>query len=319
MASPIADVSYRDYDGPLFAARYRWWVIAKQGILLASKKRNLQVLSFVSAWYYLAMIIVLFFVNQGGSGGNSEAGNRIMEGIMKNVVWKDQFLHGFSFAQLPLLLVTLVLGAGAIANDNRSRALLVYLSRPCTKLDYLIGKFVGIFIPIFVILAVPTILFYGYCALSFNQYGFLRDAPWLLPQMLVVILMSAAFHSALVLAVSSMFDQGRVAGATYAAMYFITNFFTVAMSITWATADGKAPEPVKHLFYGSIDGLQIGFCKAILDTRGSRPFVGGQRGAEANLPVPAPPLLAISLILLAIIAGSAFLTWRRIRAVEVVG
>lgn len=317
MASPIADVSYRDYDGPLFPARYRWWVIAKQGIMLASKKRNLQVLSFVSAWYYVAMIIVLFFVNQGGTGGDMRS--RAMESIMKQVIWKDQFLHGFSFAQLPLLLVTLILGAGAIANDNRSRALLVYLSRPCTKLDYLIGKFVGIFVPIFVILAVPTILFYAYCALSFNQYGFLRDAPYLLPQMLVVIVVSAAFHAGLVLAVSAMFDQGRVAGATYAAMYFITNFFTVAMAITWASADGKAPGPVKHLFYGSIDGLQIGFCKALLDTSGSRPFVGSQKGTEAQLPVPPPPMMAISLIILALIVGSAFLTWRRIRAVEVVG
>jgi len=317
MASPIADVSYRGYDGPLFPARYRWWVIAKQGILLASKKRNLQVLSFVSAWYYLAMIVILFFINQ--MAGSSEMQRRTMEGIMKQVVWKDQFLHGFSFAQLPLLLVTLILGAGAIANDNRSRALLVYLSRPCTKMDYLIGKFVGIFVPIVVILGVPTILFYGYCALSFNQYGFLRDAPYLLPQMLVVIVVAAAFHAAAVLAVSSMFDQGRVAGATYAAMYFITNFFTVAMSITWASSDGKAPGPVKHLFYGSIDGLQIGFCKAMLDTSGSRPFVGGQRGTEAQLPIPPPPMLAISLIILAIIAASTFLTWRRIRAVEVVG
>jgi ABC-2 type transport system permease protein len=313
MASPIADLSYRDYDGPLIPPTFRWWVIAKQGILIASKKRGLQVLSFLSAWYYLAMMVILFFIGRF-AGGNT---GRSLDPIMKRIVWKDQFLHGFSYAQLPLLLIALILGAGAIANDNRSRALLVYLSKPCTKMDYLFGKFIGVFLPMFLIIAVPTTIFYGYCSLSFADYGFLRDAPWLLPQILVVIFFSTAMNSALVLAVSSMFDQGRLAGAAYAAMYFISNFFTFAMLGTWRATEGTS-EPAKTLFYASIDGIQIGLCKAVLATSGTTPFGAPDPNAGNALPIPPPNLWGTLAIMLFITLGSLFLAWRRIRAVEVV-
>jgi len=48
-----------------------------------------------------------------------------------------------------ILCIALVVGAGAIAADNRSNALMVYLSKPITKGDYLLGKWMGIFLAIF--------------------------------------------------------------------------------------------------------------------------------------------------------------------------
>ena len=46
--------------------------------------------------------------------------------------------------QLFLLFIALLAGAGSIANDNRANALLVYLSKPCRKVDYLFGKWAGL-------------------------------------------------------------------------------------------------------------------------------------------------------------------------------
>ena len=44
--------------------------------------------------------------------------------FLSRIVWQDQFLHGFSYGA-DHLIIALMLGSGAIANDNRANALLV--------------------------------------------------------------------------------------------------------------------------------------------------------------------------------------------------
>jgi ABC-2 type transport system permease protein len=312
MKGQIYDLSYRNYDGPLNPPRFRWWTIARHGVRLALKKRAVWVLSILSAWYYLAMLIVLFFVERAASA-NPLAENGV-PAFLQRIRWPDQFLHGYSYAQLPLLLLALLLGAGSIANDNRTHALLVYLSKPCTRFDYVFGKWLSVFLPILIVSAVPTFLFYGYAVLSFRDYGFLDD-PWLLAKILAVLPLGAAFHASLVVGISSLFNQGRMAGATYAGLYFLTNFFTVVMKGVWISSDGDAPAAVKYLFYASIDGLQIGACKALLGTDGSPAFGIMRRQTE----VPAPPLGPVLGIMIGLGVVAMTIAWSRVRAVEVVG
>ena len=318
MSSPIADLSYRNYDGPLESTTMRWWVVAKTGLRLAFKKRALWVLSAISAWYYLVMMAVLFFVSQFTT--ESPMGEQAMGSFLNRLVWKDQFLHGFSYAQLPLLLLALLLGSGSIANDNRANALLVYLSKPSSKFDYLFGKWVGVFLPICVVLALPTVLFYGYGALSFQEYGFVKDDPWLLPKMLMIIPLCAMMHASLAIGISSLFNQGRIAGAAYAGLYFLTNFFTVLMGGIFVGMRGQAHPIVATLYYASIDGIQIGLAKAILATNGTLPFgMTSGRGGRGMTTVPAPPLWGVLLAFAVLTGLGLFVAWRRVRAVEVVG
>ncbi|RYG31798.1 hypothetical protein EON81_22090, partial [bacterium] len=213
--SPLADLSYRAYDGPLASTKYRWWVIAKQTMSIGFRSKSLGLataaLMLAASLYYVAMMVILFFVDK--IAGGTPQGEAQMKSFLGRLVWKDQLLHGFSFAQLPLLLFALILGAGAIANDNRANALLVYLSKPCTKLDYMLGKFVGVFLPLLAFITIPNLFFYFYGAMTFRSEGFLADDPWLLPKMLVILPFSAALHASLILAISSLFNQGRGAGA----------------------------------------------------------------------------------------------------------
>jgi hypothetical protein len=98
---------------------------------------------------------------------------------------------------------------------------------------------------------------------------------------------------------------------------FISNFFTFAMLGTWRATEGTS-EPAKTLFYASIDGIQIGLCKAVLATSGTTPFGAPDPNAGNALPIPPPNLWGTLAIMLFITLGSLFLAWRRIRAVEVV-
>jgi len=320
-SSPIADLSYRNYDGPLEPPINRWWAIAKMSIRLSLKKKGFWVWAVLSGYWYMILLAVFYFVDAQASVVSGK-----QNPFFANLVWKDQFLNGFAIGQLLLFVLALLIGAGAIANDNRANALLVYLSKPCSKLDYVVGKWLGIFIPITAVTAVPTLLFYAYCLMSYRSYGFVTQDPWLIVKLFGMILIPGFFHASAALGISSLFQQGRLAGATYAAFYFFGIFFTKAMQsiivmsgLNDITGSGSsAPAFVKNLYYCSVDGIQIAVAKVILHTDGSPPLAGPGPAAKLGV-VPAPSGWIFIPAFFAICGLFMLLAWSRIRAVEVVG
>ncbi|HTQ10109.1 MAG TPA: ABC transporter permease subunit, partial [Fimbriimonadaceae bacterium] len=284
MSSPILDLSYRNYDGPLEPPIYRWWAIARTGMRLATKKSGFWVWACLSAWWYLALIFIFYFTTSLNVGNANPANP--MSQLASQVNWPNMFVHAFSYGQLLLFILALLIGVGSIANDNRANALIVYLSKPCSKLDYVIGKWLAIFLPITAVVGAPMLLFYGYCLMSYRDYGFTAD-PWLLGKLLLIIPVPGIIHASLGLGISSLFKQGRLAGAAYAGLYFFGVFFTKAMQVAhFANISQTGTQRiVDNLSYASVDGLQIGFAKASLNTNGgiALPFFGGQMARADGL------------------------------------
>lgn len=319
-SAPIADLSYRNYDGPLEAPGMRWWVIAKMTMRLGIKKKGFWVWACLSAYWYFLLSAVFYFMDALGSQ-LPNAGSNGKNMLLSQIIWKDQFLNAFNISQLLLFILALLIGVGTISNDNRANALLVYLSKPCTKLDYLAGKWMGIFLPITAVSAVPTLAFYGYCAMSYQQYGFGAD-PWLLPKVLAMCMLPGAFHASACLGISSLFNQGRLAGATYAGIYFIGLSFTATMAITYAVNAAQerhgrpgldVPAVITTLYYCSVDGIQQAIAKNILATDGS-PLFPTNRAAQ----IPAPSLATFGAAYVAICLACLAIAWFRVRAVEVI-
>jgi ABC-2 type transport system permease protein len=244
--------------------------------------------------------------------------------LFRQIHWNDMFLNAFSFGQMIYLFIALLVGIGTIANDNRANALLVYLSKPCTKLDYVIGKWLGIFIPMVIAVAIPTFFFYSYCFMSYRSTGFLSD-PWLILKLAAMTTVPAAVHASLALGISSLFKRGGLAGATYSGLYFITYFITTAIYFVRAdmVPSARNLSAVNGLYYCSVDGLQIGAAKAILGTSGGPtiPLLPGPEASAAAMAdiVPAPNGMTIAVILLLICSLSVLIAWTRVKAVEVVG
>lgn len=323
--NPIADLSYHNYDGPMKPPTFRWWIIARQTMRACVKNKMLWFMSLLAGAYYFIMIIELFVIDRLAQ--SSPNGAQVQQAFLGRLEWKEQFFHGMGYAQMPSMVLALIVGAGAIANDNRANALLVYLSKPCTRFDYAFGKWVGVFLVLFGALAVPSLGFYAYGALSFRDLGFFKQDPWLIAKLFALIPLCAALNASIILAISSLFKQGRLAGAVYAGVYFLSNFFTQTMGAVWFMshfrhgkfdADGGSTI-VTNLYYCSIDGLQLGLAKGILGARGVNAFgtPAGLRGGA--LPPPAPSLIPCLLIVLLVAIGSLAITWKRVRAVEVVG
>jgi ABC-2 type transport system permease protein len=309
MSSPIADLTYRGYGGPMTGTDRRWWAIAKMTMRLGIKRKGFWVWASFSCWGYLLMMAIFYFADLAASGAPQAANP-----IMKSIVWRDQVVVGYSQAQLWLFILAVLTGIGQIANDNRANALLIYLSKPCTKLDYLVGKWLGIFVPLYCVALAPCLVFWAYIAMSFREYGSVSSAPYLPFQLIVMCAAPAFLLSSLCVGISSLFKDGRLAGATFFGLYFIPYFFTVLVGTVNAFSD-KQVGIVRDLFYASIDGANIGMGKLICNTDGS-PMLG-QRGPQAHI-IGRPDAW---LELAAFFGVSLFcflIAWLRIRPVEVV-
>ncbi|MHB8637696.1 MAG: ABC transporter permease [Fimbriimonadaceae bacterium] len=308
--SPIADLTYRGYDGPMDSTDHRWWAIAKMMMRQAIKRKGFWLCSVLSGWYYLVMMVVFYFVDVL-SANVPNGQNR----FLSNVNWRDQFTTGISTAQLFLLIVAMIIGIGTIANDNRANALLIYLSKPCTKVDYLVGKWVGLFVPLYCVALVPGLVFWLYIAMSFREYGSISSAPWVPLQLVVISAFPAFLMASLCLGISSLFNQGRNAGATFAGLYFVSNIFTKMMGGIYLMVSNS--HIVKNLYYASVDGLSIGMAKLTMFTDGSTMLV--QRSQQAGVNVSRPDAWFAIPAFFGLSALSIWVAWLRVRPVEVVG
>src|SRR5262245_19919835 len=125
---PIYEQGYRRYEarGPL--RQVRFWPITREALrLLLSRKAFLALLA--ASWIQLVIRAVqIWVVTQYPEPGR--------------LLPIDGRLFGqFLSSQLLWVLFLMVFGgAGLIASDLRTGAILVYLSRPLTRRDYLLGK-----------------------------------------------------------------------------------------------------------------------------------------------------------------------------------
>lgn len=318
--SPVADLTYRSYDGPLGSIKMRWWAIAMYQMKRSLKNRFMWVMAVGSGWYYFMMMIIFFFLEQVVSQGGDQGMVQFKQFIAR-INWRDQFLLGFSYSQLIYFILAWILGASAIANDNRANALLVYLSKPCTKFDYVFGKWMGVFMPLFGLQMLATTFFWLYGGLSYNDYGFMKQAGPVILLMIPVHAMSAALLASVTIGVSSLFNQGRTAGSTFAGVYLLTNFFTQFVVITITSqlqnANFRLAGVSKGLFplyYCSLDGVQIGLAKILLGTDGSPAF--GINSRFPNIPIPSAGAMVGAWLFICL--GGILIAWRKVQAVEVV-
>lgn len=315
-ASPIRDVSYRNYDGPL-RKRPRWWIVAVAGIRIAFGRWYF--------WVFLALAMLPYLM--GGfwifleDMGRKQLQRAAMENPMAPMPAPEITpfaLHFFQAAQGQgwwLLGLALSIGAASIAADMRANALLVYLSKPLTRLDYLFGKWMGIFVPLYAVSVVPAVLLYLYCFISYHADGFFKDEPYLIARVVCAALVPAMIHASLLLGCSAVSRSGRIAGAAYAGMYFLAN---VIILILWAILYRGRPNQGVLMRSLSIEGMIGGLQQNIYHVVVKFGGMSGRRGTMVNLEIHPPEFWIVGAAALGVCLVAMYVAWSRIRAVEVV-
>jgi ABC-2 type transport system permease protein len=299
---------YRRYDGPLTPERWRFWILSRYAFGRAFQSRLLvifYVLCFVPTILALTAIYVTHNVDLLAS---LFPGARIPN-VEILPVTATFFLALMSFQASLSVFVTALIGPGLVSPDLTNNALPLYLSRPFSRAEYVLGKFLVLFVLLSLITAVPMLLIYILKS-ALMGFGWFVDNIHLAFAVLTGSIVWVTLLSLLSLA-SSAWVRWRPAAA---GMLFALFFFPAGF--------GQAANAIMRTGWGSLlNGIVL-----IGTVWNSLFFIndadGYDRAARALNPNPSwiAPLPAWSawLTVISLCAVCLMLLNRKIRAHEVV-
>src|SRR4029453_7035709 len=142
---PIHDQGYRRYAGAREAHGRTWLVIARAGVMERLRERKfLGLLLF--AWLPFLVRSVQLYVAANYQQATFLAATPSM--------FRDFLAQQGVF----VFFITMYVGAGLIANDRRANALQIYLAKPLTRVDYVVGKLATLIIFLTAVTWVPGML-----------------------------------------------------------------------------------------------------------------------------------------------------------------
>lgn len=176
---PVHDLGYRSWLGRRVPRILRPWVVAKSGIALVWRRKWLRLMILV-AWLPIVFPAVGIFAFEFSSTepdlqrviiqlmrspliGQAEIANAIMvdPDSARHQVWATLILTFFRYPQaIAMVLVIGLIAPMMISYDLRSKAYLMYFSRPLTPGEYIVGKTVVVWFFLVLVATLPALALY---------------------------------------------------------------------------------------------------------------------------------------------------------------
>ncbi|MGE0444699.1 MAG: ABC transporter permease [Vicinamibacterales bacterium] len=277
---PIHDQGYRRYGGPRLPGGRSWWVIARAGILERLKERKFLGL-LIFAWFPFVVRAVQVY-----AAANFAQASFIAPTAATFREFLDQ-------QGIFVFFITIFVGAGLIANDQRANALQIYLSKPLTRAEYIVGKFVTLVVFLIAVTWVPALLLLLLQMLFAGNAAFIRANLFLIPAITLFAALQVLVSSCVMLALSSLSKNRRFVAIMYAGAVFFTAAFARTLNAMTASSAWGWLSPQDAL--------------GVLADRIFR------MPGTADIPLPAA-LAAVVVV----VAASIWVVTRRVRGVEVV-
>jgi len=278
---PIYDQSYRPYRGTLYPHTWRWWTITKAGLMHYLSLKLFLVFLFIGYIPAIAWGGIIWFNHQAGTAGFITIDANFFRNFL--FFWQSPFL----------MLVCIWPGALLIARDLRTNAIQLYLSKPLTQVDYILGKFAIIAGIGAILLPAPALLLFLMEVGLSNDTSFLLSNFWVPLAILGYSAVVITGAGLVTLAVSSITRSARYAGLLFFAIVFFSTFTAGMLRLITGN----------HFFV-------VLSMYSLMDQAGAL-FFGGP--TEYGLH-PLPSLIVYGLVL----GFSMWILRRRVKAVEIV-
>lgn len=279
---PIYEQTYRKHEARAPLRRTRFWPITREALRLILRKRAFLVLIGVSLLPFIVRAVQIYVVTRFPEAGR--------------VLPVDGRLFGeFLNQQVVFTLVLSVFGgAGLIASDLRSGAILVYLSRPVTRRDYVLGK-LGVLLALNLgVTLVPALALYGIGAAVAPAEYMRWDRAWIGPAILLHATLIASVVSLVALAVSALSRSARIAGLAFVGLF-------VGLEVARGVLGAMTRRPEAH----------------VLSLQHDLRVVGNRLFGIVDRMVSVPTIYPV-LVLAAVLALCLAILRSRVRAVEIV-
>jgi ABC-2 type transport system permease protein len=280
---PIYDQSYRPYRGAFSSHSTRWWTIARTGVLSLLSRRLFIVLLCVTFIFPVVSGFQIYFSTQfpeenfrGLLAVNAEFWRRLLE------------IQSFW-----MIVLGFFPGAGLISKDLKGNAIQLYLSKPLTRVDYVVGKLAILATFMLGVTLIPGLLLFTLKISFSSDLTFLREYWWIPFSVIGYSAIAVVAWGLIVLALSSTSKSAGYVGLLMIAIVFISSGFALFLRGILGSEGVMVLSPADDL-------KQITYM-----------FFGGT-SEFGDLRVPALVVLAL------LTAASVLILRARVRAVEVV-
>jgi ABC-type transport system involved in multi-copper enzyme maturation permease subunit len=277
---PIHDQGYRRYEGKRVPVGHAWWTMARMHLVTAFKRRWFVMLLFAGwiQFFVMALIVVapVLFPQLAEITSTTPQ-------TFRDFLTRQQFF---------VFIITIVLG-GLIADDRRANALQLYLSKPLTRVEYIVGKAAPLLILILGVTLVPALCLLLIQIVFSGSFSFLTSNLFVIPAITLASLVRALVSTFTILALSSLSKSRRFVAVMYAGLIFFTSsMHQVLRSITGSRAWAAiSPGNMVDVFSDWV--------------------------FRVRAPQPVPVYVAV-LVIVGLIAVSLWVLERRVRPVEIV-
>lgn len=274
---PINDLRYRSWETKTRARP--WWVITQTGIQLAWQSNWLKRLQLL-AWLPAAVLGAALFVFERSAVDPNmrqiapEIISRLPDGSVldsgaispnnnRREVWAFLLLTLFRYPQgfLMVLLVGLI-APSLIARDMRSRAFLLYFSRPLDRFDYILGKSAIVWAYLALVTTVPALALYALGVALSPDLGVVVET-WDLPlRILAASVCLIVPTTSVAMAFSSLTTETRYASFAWFATWVLGWVAYVNLRATQLSAQFQTGDPVDEArwsllsFYHTLGRVQ---------------------------------------------------------------
>lgn len=247
---PVHKVGYRGWEGKKVPSWRRWWIITETGFRIAFKSNWVKRILLIAWLPVLYWGVALFAIERGlsasadsGAAHHSEVQalqaelaaeivNRIEDDFdiipnteslktaldrggkreIRHAIWLWLLLTFFRYPQgFAMLFLLGIVVPGLISRDVRSRAFLMYFSRPIGRLDYILGKFMIPTIFLALITLIPALCLY-LLAVTLSPNTSVIWATWDIPLRIVAASISLIIPTcSIALMLSAITQESRFA------------------------------------------------------------------------------------------------------------
>lgn len=239
---PIHDQSYRHYGGGRAAPGRSWTVIAWAGMRTFFKKRSFLGLMLFALAPFIVRAVQMWISSQYPQASMLAPTAE---------TWR-QFLEQQDFF---VFVITVYVGAGLIANDRRANALQLYLSKPVTRAEYVLGKMSVLAVFLLAVTWLPAMLLLLLQIAFSGSFAFLKANSSLLASITLLSLVTTLVVTFGMTALSSLSRSSRFVGILFAglmlfseAMFDTLRFITGSTAVSWMSVQASLEQAGDVIF-----------------------------------------------------------------------
>ena len=142
-----------------------------------------------------------------------------------------------------LVMLAAVASSGLIANDLTDKSIHLYLSRPISRLDYLIARIIPVFLLMITVTALPNLaIFISQFSKSGLDFNFLSDNIWTLSNLILQAIFYSISYSIIGITFSAAINRESLAavgffGTVYGVSLIVEIFYSLMIEMEVEHAD----------------------------------------------------------------------------------